>query len=524
MVTDDQREIIAFLSLPSTHGGNEVERLDTHASIVFLAGSRALKLKRAVKYDYLDFSTPERRRAMCEAELQINRRTAPALYRAVVAVTRQPDGSLALGGTGTPVEWLVDMRRFEQHDLFDRRAASGTLTLDLMRSLAAAIARLHQGAAARRDHGGASGMTWVVDGNAEGFAHEGGKFLDASAWVPLTRTMHELVDVHRTVLDSRRESGLVRQCHGDLHLRNIVLIEGEPTLFDGIEFNDEIACVDVLYDLAFLLMDLWRRGLSTHANVVWNGYLFETTDFRGIPLMPLFLSIRAAVRAKTSATAANLQGDPARRRELEQLANGYLVMAQELLHAPPPCLIAIGGFSGSGKSTLARALAASIGAAPGAVVIRSDEVRKQLCGKQPLQPLGPAGYTAEVTQRVYGTLQDRAGSVIRGGHAVIVDAVYSQADDRSAIERVAAAARVPFVGLWLDAPESVLIGRAEHRTHDASDADAAVIARQLAAQPGAIAWHGLDASRSAASVAQGAQALLSTLLAPGSIRVASATT
>jgi hypothetical protein len=188
-----------------------------------------------------------------------------------------------------------------------------------------------------------------------------------------------------------------------LHLRNIVMIDGRPTLFDAIEFNDEIACIDVLYDLAFLLMDLWRRQMPRHANIIWNGYVTDTDDVGGIPLLPIFLSCRAAVRAKTSATAANLQGDPQRKRELQDMAREYLAMAQRLLQPPPACLIAIGGLSGSGKSTLARALAPLIGAVPGAVVIRSDETRKQLCGVDPLQRLGPEGYTAEMSRQVYET-------------------------------------------------------------------------------------------------------------------------
>ena len=190
----------------------------------------------------------------------------------------------------------------------------------------------------------------------------------------------------------------MRQCHGDLHLRNIVLLEGRPTLFDGVEFNDRIACTDVLYDLAFLLMDLWRRRLPRHANAVWNRYLADTSDLDGVSLLPLFLSCRAAVRAKTSATAAPLQDDVRRCGELQASAREYLAMAEDLLHPPRPCLVAIGGFSGTGKSTLALGLAPSVGAVPGAVVIRSDEIRKQLCGVPPLERLGQEGYSSEMSE------------------------------------------------------------------------------------------------------------------------------
>ncbi|HEU4927405.1 MAG TPA: AAA family ATPase [Vicinamibacterales bacterium] len=495
MVTEDQSEVVAFLASPSTHGGAVVERIDTHASIVFLAGLRALKLKRAVRYDYLDFSTAERRKTMCEGEVRINRRSAPALYRGVLPVARRSDGSLALGGSGKPVDWLVEMVRFDQDGLFDRLAARGALDLTLMRSLAAAIARLHASAERRSDHGGAAGMAWVVDGNAAGFADQGAGILDAAACSDLTRSSREQLERHRCLLDARRNAGYVRQCHGDLHLRNIVLLDRRPTLFDAIEFNDEIACTDVLYDLAFLLMDLWRRQLPRHANAVWNGYLAEALDLEGIALLPLFLSCRAAVRAKTSATAASLQADPLRKGELQEAARDYLAMAQRLLRPPPPCLIAIGGFSGSGKSTVAQALAPLVAAVPGAVVIRSDETRKQLCGVEPLQRLGPEGYATDVTRRVYATIAHRAAQVVAGGHAAIVDAVYARSGDRNAIERIAEAAHVPFVGVWLEAPESVLIARVGRRHLDASDADATVIRGQLTRDPGAINWHRVDASR-----------------------------
>jgi len=351
-------------------------------------------------------------------------------------------------------------------------------------------------------------MDWVIEGNAAAFAEFGAGVLDPSACARMTGAARAELERRGRPLDARRDTGFVRQCHGDLHLRNIVLLDGHPTLFDAIEFNDEIACVDILYDVAFLLMDLWRRQLPRHANVVWNGYLAEATDLAGIALMPLFLSCRAAVRAKTSATAARVQQDPQRAGELRQSAREYLAMAERLLHPPRPCLMAVGGLSGSGKSTLAVSLAPSIGGVPGAVVLRSDEVRKRLSGTSPLERLGPEGYAAGVSDRVYATLAARAGQVVGAGHSAIVDAVYARPTDRQAIEHAAAEAGVPFVGLWLDAPESTLIGRVQRRQHDASDADANVIRMQSAHDTGAIGWHRLDASSSAEAVLHDAAAYL----------------
>ena len=292
MITEDQTDVIEFLAAPSAHGTATVERIDTHSAIVFLAGERAYKLKRAVRFDYLDFSTVERRRAMCDAEVRLNRRTAPDIYRGVVPITREPGGALALGGSGPPIDWVVEMNRFPQEALFDRLAAAGRLDLELMPPLAAAIAEFHSIAEPRTDHGGKPGMAWVIEGNAAGFAEYGANVLDPLACRRLTEASRAELDTRGALLDERRASGFVRQCHGDLHLRNIVLLDGRPTLFDGVEFNDKIACTDVLYDLAFLLMDLWRRGLPRHANAVWNRYLAETGELQwalavaAVPLMP----------------------------------------------------------------------------------------------------------------------------------------------------------------------------------------------------------------------------------------------
>jgi predicted kinase len=351
-------------------------------------------------------------------------------------------------------------------------------------------------------------MDWVVEGNAAGFAEYGAAVFEPAACFRVTDDTCTELDRWGALLDERRATGFVRQCHGDLHLRNIVLLDGQPTLFDAIEFNDEIACTDVLYDLAFLLMDLWHRRLPRHANAVWNGYLAEANDLDGIALMPLFLSCRAAVRAKTSATAARLQSDAGRVAELQRFAGEYLALAEDLLHPPGPALIAIGGLSGSGKSTLAVALAPDVGSTPGAVVLRSDEIRKRLCGVPLLERLGPDGYTPEVSRRVYAMLAERAAQVVRGGHSAIVDAVYARPADRQAIARVAAAASVPFTGFWLDAPESTLIERVTRRRVDASDADAAVIRMQRAEDIGSIGWHCIDAAASGEVVLQKAAALL----------------
>lgn len=511
MIVDDQREVIECLLAPASHGPTapRVERIDTHSSTVFLAGDYAYKLKRAVRYDYLDFSTADRRRALCEAELALNRRTAPRLYLDVIPVTREVTGRLALGGAGSPVEWVLRMRRFDQSGLFDRLAARGALDLGLMAPLATAIARLHAKAERRQDHGGRAGMAWVVDGNAAGFVEQGAGLLDVATCDRLTALARAEIERHAERLETRRAHGFVRVCHGDLHLRNVVLLDGEPTLFDAVEFNDEISCIDVLYDLAFLLMDLWRRGLRGHANVLFNAYLERTDQLEALAILPLFLSCRSAVRAKTSATAARLQADQAAARGLQAAAREYLVAAVNFVRPPAPRLLAIGGLSGTGKSTLARELAPEIGAAPGAVVLRSDLIRKSLFGVSPTTPLGAEAYTASVTGQVYRTLAARAAEVMRAGHSAIVDAVHGTASERAAVAAAARAAGVEFTGLWLEAPLEVLTGRVEARQADASDATADVVRRQADEIGEADGWERVDASGSVAAVRRRAEAIVS---------------
>lgn len=496
MLTEDQSDVVGFLSAPATYGGAKVERVETHASIVFLAGDRAYKLKRAVRYDYLDFSTAEKRRVLCERELRINRRTAPDLYLRVIPIVRRGDGTLAFGDPGAAaraVDWVLEMTRFEQEALLDRLAAAGRLHLALMRPLAEAIARLHASAEPQPAHGGRAGMAWVIDGNDQAF-RDAADLFDVETAGLVTADARAALDRIGPALDRRREAGFVRQCHGDLHLRNIVLHGGAPMLFDAIEFNDQLACIDVMYDLAFLLMDLWRRRLPRHANTVLNRYLAETGDFEGLLPLPLFLSCRAGVRAKTSAAAAALQNQPDERRRLQDAAREYLAMARQLLEPPPPRLVAVGGFSGTGKSTVSAVLAPSLGAVPGAVVLRSDEIRKRLLGVDEHARLGPDGYTPEVSRRVYDTLAERAAAAVRAGHSAIADAVFARIEDRQAIEAAAASAAVAFTGIWLEAPAGTLIDRVERRVGDASDADTRTVRDQLAAGAGRICWHRIDAA------------------------------
>ena len=494
MGSPDQQEIIAFLSRPETYGGRAagIDRIDTHISAVFLAGTRAYKLKRAVTFPYLDYSSLDARRAACLREVQLNRRTAPWMYRAVIAVTREPDGRIALGGAGEPIEWLVEMARFDDTRLLDRLAEAGRLELPSIAKLAARVAFFHDGAQPRRDHGGGLAMRRVVDDNLREMLQDPNRTLDPPTCSSIHAASVAAIERYGWLLDARRLHGLVRQCHGDLHLHNAFLNNGEPVLFDAIEFNDELACIDVMYDFAFLLMDLVHRDLRLHANAALNAYLENRPDFRGLTLLPLFLSCRAAIRAKVAIAQAAVQPDDAAAARSRNEAQAYLRFAADLLRPRPPTLVAVGGLSGSGKSTLAALLAPALGASPGAVVIRSDVIRKRLFGVDPFHRLPETAYAPDVSAQVYARALHAAEACVRSGHAAIVDAVFADRRQRLAIERMAGDAGVPFHGLWLDVPYEVAARRLASRTHDVSDATVDVLRAQSQTNVGPLRWPRID--------------------------------
>jgi predicted kinase len=291
------------------------------------------------------------------------------------------------------------------------------------------------------------------------------------------------------LLERRRAAGKVRRCHGDLHLRNVCLFEGKPTLFDCLEFSDELASVDVLYDLAFLLMDLDHRGFADFANLVLNRYLDLTGEDDGLAAMPLFLSSRAAIRAHVTATAMERSAGSETKSEMAAEARRYLELAAQTLRPRSCRLVAIGGLSGTGKSTLAAALAPSLGAR----VLRSDVIRKRLFGVTPETQLPASAYTSEVSHLVYETLRRQAANALAAGYSVIIDAVSLKPAERQAFAAIAEAAAVRFTGLWLAAPASTMEGRLRARSHDASDASPEVLAQQLRQDPGPMDWVRIDA-------------------------------
>ncbi|MFO1039007.1 MAG: AAA family ATPase [Geminicoccaceae bacterium] len=480
--------------------GEPVERVDTHGAVVLLGRERAWKLKRDVRYSFMDFSTLDRRRAAIEAELLLNRRTAPELYLRTFPVTRTQDG-LFLDGPGEPVEWLLEMRRFPAEAELDRIAGQGPLDQRLLEDLAREIAAFHSKAEVHTEVAGADAVRQVVEGNCDDLEGLTADALDPVAVAALNAASREAVARQAALLDRRAAAGCVRHCHGDLHLSNIVLLDGRPVLFDCLEFDERLATIDVLYDLAFLLMDLLHEGHRPEALTVLQTYEDVTDGAEGLALLPLFLSMRAAIRAKVSGLNARVEPDPAAAEAARASARSYLDLALQAIRPPPPALLAIGGRSGTGKSTLAFALAPILEPMPGAMVLRSDVIRKSLFGKRPDERLPPEAYTPEVSERVFARIAERAGAFLAAGRSVICDGVYGRPEQRAAIEAVARGTGVAFEGLWLRGPEQVLVQRVEDRTGDASDADGEVVRAQARhIDETGLRWKPFDASAPAADV------------------------
>jgi uncharacterized protein len=485
---DPQREVLTFLDGSSFGPAKGGRRIDTHASMVFLGADRALKIKRAVRLPFLDYSSLEKRKRACEEELKVNAGNAPELYRRIVAITRNSDGALEVGGTGTPIEWAVEMARFDETQSLDCVAKSTTIDASLATATADAILRSHDKAPRADGESWLSSIRPIIDRNTAKFRTVRG--LDAVAVDQLDAASRGSATTLQPLLRQRAEQGFVRRCHGDLHLANIALVDGRPLLFDAIEFDPVIATTDVLYDLAFTLMDLIHFDQRAAASAIFNRYLAEAEDEQidGLRLLPLFLSARAAIRAHVLFVKSEHEESDAVWRE----AKRYFDLAGRLIMPKPPLLVTIGGLSGTGKSVLARGLAGLIEPPPGAVIVRSDVVRKRLFDTSETTALPESAYRADISKFVYDALASTAQRVLAQGCSVVLDAMYLQEGERADITDLAARRGVGFVGLFLTADLATRLARIEERRDDASDATRHIALKQDTT--GAVNWHMIDAS------------------------------
>lgn len=481
-----EAELMAWLE------GRADKTIDTACAHVFLASETAWKIKRHADLGYADFSTLERRKWALDRELAFNKAAAPDIYRAVRRITRGADGGLDLDGPGELIDHVLEMRRFDERQVLAARP--DTVDGELAEALGRMIAGFHA-AAPLRPAGGLTALSFTVGSNAQ-LLRETCQGLDQDRVEAMIALTEVELERQAALLAHRAATGFSRRCHGDLHLGNILVENGQPILFDCIEFNDLLSDLDIQYDLAFLLMDLDFRGrrdagvraLSAYMDEAARGFPPEIWD--GLAAMPLMLSVRAGVRAHVCAHS----GDPV-------AARAYVEAAIDHLSPAPPVLAAVGGLSGSGKSTFSRAVAPRLGASPGAVILRTDEVRKRLLNVPPTQSLGREHYAPDAYARTYDVMMDNALAALKAGRAVVLDASFIDPDLRARAERLAATAGVPFRPAWLDAPAAVLEARVKGRSGDASDATVEVLREQLARGPGAMTWPIVDAQAPTAAAA-----------------------
>jgi uncharacterized protein len=466
----EQQEIARYLS-----GLSGCPPRETHISAVFIGTGTAWKLKKAVRTPFLDFSEPDAREHFLRRELVLNKPAAPGIYRDVVAVSRRPDGSLELGGDNA-IDWVLRMAPVPAGDFLDVIAANGTMSPRLLDDLGDCVAAYHQRLAAVPGQDSAGRLMAITQGNVRSALATGLPRPAVEAW---RLRMTAAIEARRDWLAERSAAGFVRRCHGDFHLGNLCLWEGKPVAFDALEFDEALATIDVGYDLAFLLMDLDRRVGREAANRVMNRYVARTGDIsmRGLPI---FLSERAMIRAHVLTA-------------MGQDSNVYLAAAQAYLKPAPAVVIAIGGLQGTGKSTLARVLAPELGPAPGALILRSDEIRKRLHGAEPEARLPPGAYTETANIKTNQAVIEQARLAAASGHAVVVDATFLDLTVRRDLMSAINQAGVPFLGIWLEAPLPVLEARIAARAGDASDATVAVLHGSVKDNPGAGDWLSVDA-------------------------------
>ncbi len=482
----DQATLIGALTDPARypHPADGVEHLETHISHILLAGDYAYKIKKPLDLGFLDFSSLDRREYFCREELRINRRLAPELYLDCIPICGNTENPQLGGACGRPIEWAVKMRRFPQEALLGRRLAAGAVTPRHMDDLGRLLAGFHARVArAAPDELGAEPVIRPALANfAEcrrwlpgGF--EAGPLGDLEGW---TRSQAAAL---RAAFSRRQEAGFVRECHGDLHLGNIVLEGDRITVFDALEFDAALRWIDVMSDVAFLYMDLRHREEPGLAQRLLNTYLEYTGDYEGLRVLRFYLVYRAMVRAKIAAIRQGQPGiEPAERASDLEASRAYLSLAGALARPAPPFVLITHGVSGCGKTHLCRHLAGHLAA----IHLRSDVERKRLFGLAPLERSDsePGGglYTTEASHRTYRRLEELAAAVLATGHPVMVDATFLHAPLRQRFRSLARRADVPFLLVAPRADAATLRRRIVQRHQeggDAAEADERVLARQL---------------------------------------------
>ena len=479
---------IAQLLRPAAydHPVEDVRLIETHISWVFLTGVYAYKIKKPVDFGFLDFSTLEKRRDYCEQELRLNRRLAPALYVDVVAITER-DGQAVFADSvrndSEIIEYAVRMCQFPQSAQLDNMLAAGELDPARMDAIADMVARFHREVAvatADTRWGSPAQVYAPVEENFRQIRQRPGAGDHRALLDELEDWSRTNFDRLHAVFEQRKQHGFIRECHGDMHLRNMLWLDGEPLAFDCIEFNPGLRWIDVLSEVAFLVMDLQDREQPALAQRYLNHYLENTGDYAGLPVLPFYLVYRAMVRAKVDAIRAAQQGiDVNEKAGAEREHLSYLRLAHGYTQRAEARVIITRGLSASGKSTVSQQLMAY----PGFIRIRSDVERKRLFDIDRHMHAGDgieSGiYSEDATHTTYVRLAELAAAVLAAGFSVIIDAAFLQAWQRQSFRQLAADSDVPYIILDVFASADSLRERIRQRSGDVSDADLRVLEHQL---------------------------------------------
>lgn len=468
-----------------THPVTEpIQLLQTHISFVLLTGQYAYKVKKPMNFGFLDFSTLEKRKYFCEEELRLNRRLAPDLYLSVLPII-ETDGKYSFdeSAVGTPVEYAIAMPEFSQEDLLIEMFGSGRLTANHVKQIGEQLATFHQNALTN-DHINSFGTMESVRAVANDNYASTTKYIgiaQTQTQFDQTRDYTEQFFADNAGLFSDRiAKGKVRECHGDVHLKNICLYQDQIQIFDCIEFNEPFRNSDVLYDAAFLLMDLQFRGRRDLANIFLNTYLERTGDYEGAVLLPLHCSMRAYIRAKVTSFLLDDPNIPAPvKADAQTEASAYYKLAWEYTQPQQGKLIIMSGVSGSGKSTTAKEIAAK----QDAIYLRSDAIRKQIAGLDLMQRGGDELYNPEMTAKTYSRLSELATLLASKGFTVILDAKYDRVSLRTEAIAAAQAQNIPVEIVYCTASVEVLEQRLRDRAtanNDIADATVELLASQLA--------------------------------------------
>ena len=503
MLIDDQSAVIAALSTPEAYGFKSSHKIfvkETNISDIFLTGEKAYKLKRGVKYPYVDYSSPEKRLAACRRELEICERFTPGFCIGVEEVVADKKGRIFLRSVCSDknaevVDYLLVMHEFEENHLFENMVDKGDLDRFEMMDTAEKIFDLHQKAEvimSRNPVDIIRGRIYENNAMIRCFVPD---LFDEEDVDALEKEQLEALENNRELLLKRQADGKIRWCHGDLTLRNLAMWNGQVIPFNPIEFYDDLTQIDTMYDFAFLLVEMESKGQRRLASILLNHYLALSADWDGIPVLPLFLSCRAAVNAYVFAQRSSEIKDKSESMLMANRAFEQLVIAKRFLENKKPILVACGGLSGSGKSRIARESAPFIGNPPGAVIVRDDVLRKNMMNTGLEEKLNTADYTSEMEERVFQKVCEKCRYILASGQSVVADALFHKPEQRRAIEALAREMNVDFKGLWVDAPLEVRIERVTMRKRNPSDVKTAEeLKKQLDIDVGEVTWDKIDTS------------------------------